>query len=117
VLRATAGLKALAHITGGGFPDNIPRVLPDGVGVTLDLDKVPVLPVFKWLAKAGGVAPEEMLRTFNCGLGMIVVTEAAQAEAIEAALREAGEDPVRVGVVDVAPSDGPQVRYTGTLGL
>ncbi|MDB5546440.1 MAG: phosphoribosylformylglycinamidine cyclo-ligase [Hyphomicrobiales bacterium] len=117
VLRATTGLKALAHITGGGFPDNIPRVLPDGVGVTLDLDKVPVLPVFKWLAKAGGVAPEEMLRTFNCGLGMIVVTEAAQAEAIEAALREAGEDPVRVGVVDVAPSDGPQVRYTGTLGL
>lgn len=117
VLRATTGLKALAHITGGGFPDNIPRVLPDGVGVTLDLDRVPVPPVFKWLANAGGVAPEEMLRTFNCGLGMIVVTEAAQADAIEAALRDAGEDPVRVGVVDLAPADGPQVRYTGTLAL
>jgi phosphoribosylformylglycinamidine cyclo-ligase len=117
VLRSTTGLKALAHITGGGFPDNIPRVLPDGVGVTLDLDRVPVLPVFKWLAQAGGVAPEEMLRTFNCGLGMIVVTEAAQADAIEAALRAAGEDPVRIGLVDAAPAGEPQVRYTGTLSL
>ena len=68
-------------------------------------------------AQAGGVTPEEMLRTFNCGLGMIVVTEPAQADAIEAALRAAGEDPVRIGVVDAAPAGEPQVRYTGTLSL
>jgi len=117
VLRKTSGLKALAHITGGGFPDNIPRVLPDGVGVTLDLNAVPVLPVFKWLASAGNVAMEEMLRTFNCGIGMIVVTEAAQASSIEAALREAGEDPVRLGVIDKTPAGGQPVRYSGQLAL
>ena len=117
VLRKTTGLKALAHITGGGFPDNIPRVLPDGVGVTLDLQAVPVLPVFKWLAQAGNVAMEEMLRTFNCGIGMIVVTEAAQAGAIEAALREAGEDPVRLGVIDTVPASAEPVRYSGKLAL
>ena len=117
VLRTTSGLKALAHITGGGFPDNIPRVLPDGVGVTLDLTAVPVLPVFKWLASAGNVAMEEMLRTFNCGIGMIVVTEAAQAGAIEAALRQAGEDPVRLGVIDTVPAGQEPVRYSGKLAL
>ncbi len=117
VLRKTSGLKALAHITGGGFPDNIPRVLPDGVGVTLDLNAVPVLPVFKWLASAGGVAMEEMLRTFNCGIGMIVVTEAAQASAIEAALRDAGEDPVRLGMLDTTPAGAEPVRYSGKLAL
>ena len=117
VLRQTQGLKALAHITGGGFPDNIPRVLPDGVGVTLDLANVPVLPVFQWLARTGNVAAEEMLRTFNCGIGMVVVVEASAVEAIEAALRAAGEDPVRMGLVDAAAPGEPQVRYNGSLGL
>ena len=117
VLRKTTGLKALAHITGGGFPDNIPRVLPDGVGVTLDLNAVPVLPVFKWLASAGNVAMEEMLRTFNCGIGMIVVTEAKHADAIEAALRDAGEDPVRLGMLDKTPAGAEPVRYSGKLAL
>ena len=65
-------MKGLAHITGGGFPDNIPRVLPKGLGARIDLGKVPVLPVFKWLASEGGIAQNEMLRTFNCGIGMIV---------------------------------------------
>jgi len=64
-IRETGAVKALAHITGGGFPDNIPRVLPKGLGVRLDLARVPVLPVFKWLAQAGNIAEPEMLRTFN----------------------------------------------------
>ena len=117
VLRKTTGLKALAHITGGGFPDNIPRVLPEGVGVTLDLGQVPVLPVFQWLAKAGDVAMEEMLRTFNCGIGMIVVCDAQSADAIAAALREAGEDPVRLGALDKIPAGAQPVRYAGQLAL
>ena len=71
-MRATKAVKGLAHITGGGFPDNIPRVLPKGLGARIDLGKVPVLPVFKWLASEGGIAQNEMLRTFNCGIGMIV---------------------------------------------
>jgi phosphoribosylformylglycinamidine cyclo-ligase len=78
---------------------------------------VPVLPVFKWLASAGNVAMEEMLRTFNCGIGMIVVTQAAQASSIEAALRDAGEDPVRLGIIDTTPAGGQPVRYAGQLAL
>lgn len=115
-LKAAPGIKALAHITGGGFPDNIPRVLPDDLGVSLDLSAIPVPAVFGWLAKVGGVAEREMLRTFNCGIGMIVVASAAEADAVVAALREAGEAPVRLGEVTPAGSEG-QVAYHGKLSL
>ena len=115
-LKATGGIKALAHITGGGFPDNIPRVLPKGIGVELDLPSIPVPPVFGWLAATGNVAEREMLRTFNCGIGMIVVAEAARAGEVEAALRDAGEHPVRLG--DVVEATGEeQVVYRGHLSL
>ena len=96
-LKAGDGIKALAHITGGGFPDNIPRVLPDDVGVLLDLDAIPVPPVFGWLSRAGGVAETEMLRTFNCGIGMIVVAASEHAESVIQNLRNAGESPVLIG--------------------
>ena len=72
-LRETKALKALAHITGGGFTDNIPRVLPQSLGARIDLARVPVTPVFKWLASEGDIAQDEMLRTFNCGVGMIAI--------------------------------------------
>ena len=72
-IRETGGVKALAHITGGGFTENIPRVLPEGLGVRVDLARVPLPPVFRWLAATGGIAEQEMLRTFNCGVGMVVV--------------------------------------------
>jgi phosphoribosylformylglycinamidine cyclo-ligase len=93
-LRETKGLKALAHITGGGFPDNIPRVLPKGLVAALDLARVPVLPVFRWLAAQGGIAEHEMLRTFNCGVGMVAVVEAARADAVMAVLAREGETAV-----------------------
>jgi phosphoribosylformylglycinamidine cyclo-ligase len=115
-MRAGAGIKALAHITGGGFPDNIPRVLPDGVGVRLDLDAIPVPPVFGWLARTGGVAEAEMLRTFNCGIGMIVVASADLADSVMANLRAAGEDPVRIGET-IAHETGEQVLTSGRLRL
>ncbi|WID96591.1 phosphoribosylformylglycinamidine cyclo-ligase [Bosea vestrisii] len=115
-LKAAPGIKALAHITGGGFPDNIPRVLPDDLGVAIDLPAIPVPPVFGWLAKVGGVAEREMLRTFNCGIGMIVVAEAAQADAVMAALTEAGEKPVRLGEVTAHGAD-EAVVYRGKLAL
>jgi hypothetical protein len=72
-IRETGAIKALAHITGGGFPENLPRVLPEGLAAEIDLGAMTVPPVFSWLARTGGVAPEEMLRTFNCGVGMIAV--------------------------------------------
>ena len=114
-LKATDGVVALAHITGGGFPDNIPRVLPDSAAVRLDLDAIECPPVFGWLAKEGGVVEKEMLRTFNCGIGMIVVAQAAKAGEVETALRNAGEKPVRVG--EIIARDGEAVVTTGKLKL
>jgi phosphoribosylformylglycinamidine cyclo-ligase len=116
VLAATSGIKALAHITGGGFPDNIPRVLPDDAAVKLDLSAIPVPPVFGWLARAGNVAEQEMLRTFNCGIGMVVVVAAAEANAVLSAFAAAGEPVIRLGTVE-ARGSGPAVIYTGKLAL
>ena len=116
-LRKTKAVKALAHITGGGFPDNIPRVLPKGLGARVNLANVPVLPVFRWLAAAGGIAEPEMLRTFNCGIGMMVVAEAGKDEAVADALAEAGESAVRLGELVAAEGDAPRVSYSGHLAL
>jgi phosphoribosylformylglycinamidine cyclo-ligase len=116
-IRETGAVKALAHITGGGFPDNIPRVLPDGLAVRVELPKVPLLPVFRWMAKVGGIAEHELLRTFNCGVGMIVVTEPAKADAVAAVFRREGETVARLGEVVAAAADGPRVIYDGHLDL
>ncbi|MGE0565787.1 MAG: phosphoribosylformylglycinamidine cyclo-ligase [Pseudolabrys sp.] len=115
-IRGTKAVKALCHITGGGFPDNIPRVLPDGCGARIDLAKVPVLPVFKWLAREGGIAQNEMLRTFNCGIGMIAVAAARDAEAVRASFEAAGEQAVIIGEVTTSSSE-PHVTYAGQLDL
>lgn len=111
---AGAGIKALAHITGGGFVDNIPRVLPDGMGAAIDLSAIAVPPVFGWLAKAGGVAESEMIRTFNCGIGMVVVVEPGMAEAVAARLAAEGETVIRFGEIIAAPEE-PRVRPSGHL--
>jgi phosphoribosylformylglycinamidine cyclo-ligase len=115
-IRETKAVKGLAHITGGGFPDNIPRVLPDGLGARIDLAAVPVLPVFKWLAAAGNIASEELLRTFNCGVGMIAIAAEQDAETVIRALEGAGEKAVRIG--RVAKAEGAaRVVYDGALDL
>jgi len=114
-LKATDGIKALAHITGGGITDNIPRVLPKGTAARIDLTSVSLPPAFRWLAETGRIAEAEMLRTFNCGVGMAVIAEAKQAEAVAATLAAAGETPAAIG--DVIAADAPGVRYSGKLGL
>lgn len=116
-IRETKAVKALAHITGGGFPDNIPRVIPDGLGVELGLARVPVPPVFRWMAATGGVAEQEMLRTFNCGIGMVAVVDPAQVDAATAAWTAAGETVVRLGMVVPVNPGAPEVAYTGHLDL
>ena len=93
------GVKGLAHITGGGLIENIPRVLPDGLGVELDAANWTMPPVFGWLAREGKVAHEEMARTFNCGIGMVVIVEAAKADAIIATFTSAGDKATRIGKV------------------
>jgi phosphoribosylformylglycinamidine cyclo-ligase len=117
-LRAPSGsaIKALAHITGGGFIDNIPRVLPKGMGVDLDLGAIQPPPVFGWLAATGGVAVPEMLRTFNCGIGMVIVVEPSQAEAVAASLRAEGETVSVVGRLIEASAE-PLVQPRGLLAF
>ena len=115
-LKAGAPVKALAHITGGGFPDNVPRVLPDGLGAEIDLSAFVPPPVFGWLARTGGIAEAEMLRTFNCGIGMVVACAAADRDRVAAALAEAGEAPVPLGRV-TRTGDGERVTYSGRLAL
>jgi phosphoribosylformylglycinamidine cyclo-ligase len=116
-IRETAAVKALAHITGGGFPDNIPRVLPKGLGARIELARMPVLPVFQWLAKAGRIAEPEMLRTFNCGIGMVAVVGPGKAEAVAAVLKREGETVVRLGQVVRAAKGKPRVSFTGHLRI
>lgn len=114
-IRASSGIKALAHITGGGFPDNIPRVLPEGLAAEIDLGAFTVPSVFSWLAKTGDVKPNEMLRTFNCGIGMIVVVEPDKADEVIAALVAEGENAVMLG--RMIKREGEGVIYQGTLAL
>jgi phosphoribosylformylglycinamidine cyclo-ligase len=115
-IRSTKAVKALAHITGGGFVDNIPRVLPRGLSVALDLGRVPVRPVFKWLAAAGKVGEQEMLRTFNCGIGMIAVVDAGAADAASAQFAAKGETVVRLGEV-IEDGGEARVQFRGRLDL
>jgi phosphoribosylformylglycinamidine cyclo-ligase len=105
------GIRGLAHITGGGLTENVPRVLPEGLGVEIDLGAWQLPGVFRWLAATGGLAEAELLKTFNAGIGMVVVVDPARANEIEAALAEAGEGVARLGRV-VA---GAGVRYEGRL--
>jgi phosphoribosylformylglycinamidine cyclo-ligase len=115
-IRETGAVKGLAHITGGGFTDNIPRVLPKDLGVRIDLNAVPVLPVFKWLAAEGNIAELELLRTFNCGIGMIaIVKDDAVGEVIDV-FTQAGERAVLLGAV-VETSGDERVIYDGHLDL
>lgn len=115
-LKRSEKILALAHITGGGFPDNLPRVLPKGLGAALDLGAFRPPPVFSWLALTGGVAEAEMLRTFNCGIGMVVVVAKDGADEAVAALREMGETPIAIGEI-AATGDGPRVVTRGNLPL
>jgi phosphoribosylformylglycinamidine cyclo-ligase len=116
-VRGTKAVKALAHITGGGFPDNIPRVLPKNVGARIDISRIPVPPVFQWLAQTGGIAEKEMLRTFNCGIGMIVVVEARAADKVAAILKRGGESVVHLGELVAAAKGKPRVTFSGRLNI
>ena len=106
------GVHGLAHITGGGLTENLPRVLPKGLGARIDLGAWSLPPVFQWLRDAGNIAEADMLLTFNCGIGMCMVVEQTQAESLSAILTDAGENVVRLGHV-VA---GEGVTYSGQLG-
>ena len=104
----TDNVKALAHITGGGLIENIPRILTDGLGVDLYAKSWDLPPVFPWLAKAGGIAPHEMARTFNCGIGMVIIASPDHAADIQKILQDHGETATPIGEV-VERSEGESV--------
>jgi phosphoribosylformylglycinamidine cyclo-ligase len=110
------GVRGFAHITGGGITENLPRVLPEGLDAEIDLSAWKLPPVFAWLRAEAGLADSDMLTTFNCGIGLIVVVDAEHSGAVIDAFQESGERAYRIG--KLAPSTGsePLVRYTGSLG-
>jgi len=103
------GVHALAHITGGGLVENLPRVLPSHLAAEIDGGAWTPPPVFAWLTEAGDVPTSEMLRTFNCGIGMVAVVAADRAEAIAALLIEHGERVHRIGRIGRRAQGGPGV--------
>jgi phosphoribosylformylglycinamidine cyclo-ligase len=105
------GVHALAHITGGGLTENLPRVLPEGLGANIDLDSWELPAVFKWMAATGGIVEAEMLKTFNCGIGMILSVSADRADALTEVLQGEGETVTRLGTVTA----GEGMRYAGKL--
>lgn len=105
------GVAGLAHITGGGLTENLPRILPEGCGARIDLTAWQLPPVFRWLADAGGLAEAEILKTFNAGIGMVVVAKAVDAGRIADLLEGEGEKVFRLGVV----TEQPGMDYVGSL--
>jgi phosphoribosylformylglycinamidine cyclo-ligase len=104
----SVNIKGLAHITGVGMVENIPRILPGGLAVRIERGAWPMPPLFTWLKQQGNVADREMFRVFNCGIGMVVIVSAAEAPAAEKLLAEAGETVWRIGSVRRRTGNGPQ---------
>ena len=104
-------IKGLAHITGGGLLDNIPRILRPGLAAQIHRDAWTMPALFSWLQENGSVADQEMYRVFNCGIGMIVIVPADQADAVSSTLREQGETVYALGqVTEHANDDSPQIH-------
>lgn len=102
-------IKAFAHITGGGLPENLPRVLPDSLCAKIDKNSWELPPVFKWLKEAGNVADHDFLRTFNCGVGMVVIVEKDSAGAISELLTKAGEEVYKLGVLATRTGEAVEI--------
>jgi phosphoribosylformylglycinamidine cyclo-ligase len=131
-IRATGGsgaegaIKALSHITGGGLAENLPRVLPASLAAHVDLAAWQAAAVFDWLARAGNLDDAEMVRTFNCGIGMVVIAARDRADAVMTALSDAGEQPIMIGEVEAGrgmktqakgKGEAEAMRVSGSLGL
>src|SRR5260370_202740 len=114
---ARGWVSALAHITGGGIPGNLPRVLPSGVRAKIDLASWPVPPIFKYLAGVGKMESDELLQSFNLGVGMILVVPPNSLKSVEADLKRRREKFFRIGRIERSDSGKARVCYTGTLNL
>ena len=130
VIKETSAIKALAHITGGGLTENIPRVLPAGLNASIDLDKVKLPPVMSWIQTEASLDEREMLKTFNCGIGMVVICPADQSERLIEMFLAKNETAKFIGQIEDgsgvgagsgagaganAPEAAPEVAYNGSL--
>ncbi len=113
---AEAGAKGYAHITGGGLPENLPRVLPDRLAAHVHLHALPFWPVFQWLREVGHIADDEMLRTFNCGVGMVAIVARANVDEFMLMMANEGERPFILGELEERQEGEPRVRFEGKLG-
>jgi phosphoribosylformylglycinamidine cyclo-ligase len=114
---AKGWVSALAHITGGGIPGNLPRVLPSGVKARIDLASWPVPPIFKYLAKLGKIESGELLESFNMGVGMILAAPAAHVKLVEADLKRRREKFFRIGRIERSDSGKARLAYSGALNV
>jgi phosphoribosylformylglycinamidine cyclo-ligase len=114
---AKGWVSALAHITGGGIPGNLPRVLPSGIKAEIDLASWPIPAIFKYLAKIGKIDTDELLQSFNMGVGMILVVPPKFVKSVEADLKKRREKFFRIGRIERAESGKPRVAFTGSLNL
>lgn len=114
-IRQTGAIKGLAHITGGGITENIPRVLPSSLAARIDLSAIEAKPVFGWLARTGAIERAEMLRTFNCGIGMIVIADASKADSVARNLTDDGETVIELGTIEARSDEA--VVFNGQLDL
>jgi len=113
-MRSSRGIKALAHITGGGISENVPRMLTADLAASIDLDSLPVPPVLMWLRDVARLDEREFLRTFNCGIGMAIAVAADDADTVAASLAAAGETVIRIGRLTTRGA-GPAVIYNGEI--
>ena len=116
-IMAKGWVTSMAHITGGGITGNLPRALPANVQAVIDLDSWPVLPVFRYLARLGKIERDELLQTFNMGVGRILVVPAANVSRVESELKRRREKFYLIGRIERALRGKPRVNYTGQLGL
>ncbi len=114
-LAQSAPIKALAHITGGGFVENIPRILPQNLAAHIDLSALTAPPLFGWLARKGNISETEMLRTFNCGIGMVAIVSEADATATQKILRASGETVIPIGRLEHRRPDENAISFAGAL--
>ncbi len=112
LLRHGVTVKGAVHITGGGFYDNIPRVLPRGCKAIIQKDSWPVLPVFKFLQEAGKIPEDEMFQTFNCGIGMVIIVPESQAQEVQLLLKGMQEEAFVIGHVEAREPEEPSVIIT-----
>jgi len=114
---ARGWVSALAHITGGGLPGNLPRVLPSGVKAIIDLDAWPIPPIFKYLAKIGEIETDELLQSFNMGVGMVAIVPSAYVKEAEADLKRRREKFFRIGRIERGDTGKARLVYSGALNL